>query len=114
MGESLIELRIYDILEREVGLLVDEEQDAGYSEINFNVSKLSSRIYLYRLQAMDFIESTKQIYMKRIFRILSHFKAPINKSLPDSRLVGRNYLLIIIQLFFYYRKRKSFLCISIH
>ena len=61
---SFVELRIYDILGREVTLLVNEQQEAGYYEINFNAAILSSGIYLYRLQAGDFIHTKKMILMK--------------------------------------------------
>ncbi len=61
---TFVELKIYDILGREVGLLVKEEQDAGYYELNFNAVKLSSGIYLYRLQAGDYIKTKKMILLK--------------------------------------------------
>jgi len=61
---TFIELIIYDILGKEVELLISEEQEAGYYEINFNAAILSSGIYLYRLQAGDFIQTKKMILLK--------------------------------------------------
>ena len=61
---TFVELRIYDILGREVELLVNEEQDAGYYELDFNASKLSSGIYLYQIKAGNFIETKKMILLK--------------------------------------------------
>jgi len=61
---TFIDLRIYDILGREVELLMNEEQDAGYYEINFNAANLSSGVYFYRLQAGSFIETKKMVLMK--------------------------------------------------
>jgi len=57
-------LRIYDILGREVELLVNKEQEAGYYEINFNAANLSSGIYLYQIKAGDFIQTKKMILLK--------------------------------------------------
>ena len=61
---TLVELRIYDILGREVELLVNEEQDSGYYEINFNANNLSGGIYLYQLKAGNFIKTKKMILLK--------------------------------------------------
>jgi len=61
---TYVELRIYDILGREVELLLNEEQEAGSYEINFNAVKLSSGIYFYQLQAGDFIQTKKMILLK--------------------------------------------------
>ena len=61
---TFVELKIYDILGREVASVINEEKDAGYHEINFNASKLSSGVYLYQLKAGSFIETKKMILLK--------------------------------------------------
>jgi hypothetical protein len=61
---SFVELRIYDILGKEVKLLVNEEQDAGYYELNFNASDLSSGVYFYQLKAGSVFKTKKMILMK--------------------------------------------------
>jgi hypothetical protein len=61
---AFVELRIYDILGREVKLLVNEEQDLGYYELNFNAAELSSGVYLYQLKAGSFIETKKMLLIK--------------------------------------------------
>ena len=61
---SSVELKVYDILGNEVALLVDEQRDAGYYELNFNASKLASGIYFYELKSENFIETKKMILMK--------------------------------------------------
>jgi hypothetical protein len=61
---SSVELILYDILGREVKVLVNEEQDAGYYKINFNAKSLASGIYFYRIQAGKFIETKKMILLK--------------------------------------------------
>ena len=61
---SFVELKLYDMLGREVTTIVNEEQDAGYYEIEFNASTLASGVYFYRLQAGSFIETKKMVLMK--------------------------------------------------
>ncbi len=69
---ALTKLIIYDILGREVTILVNEELEAGYHEVDFNASNLSSGVYFYRMQTSDpslrsghgFTESKKLILMK--------------------------------------------------
>jgi hypothetical protein len=57
-------LILYDILGREVEVLVNEDQDAGQYKINLNAGGLASGIYFYQLQAGSFIETKKMILMK--------------------------------------------------
>ena len=59
-----VELVLYDILGREVEVLVKEEQDAGYYKVNFNAERLASGIYFYRIQASDFVETKKMILIR--------------------------------------------------
>jgi hypothetical protein len=61
---TFVELKVYDILGREVELLVNEEKDVGYYEVNLNASDFSSGIYLYRLQAGSYIETKKMLLIK--------------------------------------------------
>ncbi len=46
-----VTLRVYNLLGQEVATLVNETLDAGESMVRFNGSRLSSGVYLYRLQA---------------------------------------------------------------
>jgi len=57
-------LKIYDILGNEVATLVNEYKSAGNYEVEFDASKLSSGIYLYKLQAGEFISTKKMILIK--------------------------------------------------
>ncbi len=50
---TFVELKIYDILGREVEVLVNEEQDAGYYDVIFKASILPSGVYFYQLKAGD-------------------------------------------------------------
>ena len=59
-----IQLKVYDILGREVKTLVNEVKSPGNYEVNFNASSLASGVYFYRLQAGNFIQTKKMILMK--------------------------------------------------
>jgi len=57
-------LKVYDMLGREVAMLVDGEMNAGNHEANFNASGLSSGIYIYRLTAGSFTETKRMNLLK--------------------------------------------------
>jgi len=63
-ARSFVELKIYDIIGREVILLVNETKDAGYYDVSFNASALSSGVYLYQLKAGDFVETKKMVLLR--------------------------------------------------
>jgi len=59
-------LKIYDVIGNEVATLVDEHRDAGSYEVNFspNEYNLASGVYLYRIQAGNYVETKKMVLMK--------------------------------------------------
>jgi hypothetical protein len=57
-------LKVYDMLGNEVATLVDEYREAGLYEIKFDASKLSSGVYLYRLQADNYTFTRKMTLIK--------------------------------------------------
>ena len=57
-------LKVYDILGNEVATLVDEFREAGKYEMNFDASRLASGVYIYKLQAGDFVSSKKMLLLK--------------------------------------------------
>ncbi|MBC8042957.1 MAG: T9SS type A sorting domain-containing protein [Rhizobacter sp.] len=68
---SQVQLKVFDVLGREVATLVDAKQAAGNYAVNFNAKNLTSGIYFYRLQAGSsdgrsgsFIETKKMILVK--------------------------------------------------
>jgi len=61
---SLVTLTVYDLLGREVSVLVNERRDAGVHEVKFEGSSLASGVYFYRLQAGDFVQSRKLMILK--------------------------------------------------
>ncbi len=61
---SDVTLKIYDILGREVDVLVNETKNAGSYSIKFEANSLSSGIYLYRLHTNNFHKTNKMILLK--------------------------------------------------
>jgi hypothetical protein len=57
-------MRIYDILGREIEVLVDEEKPAGKYSIQFNAATLPSGLYFYRLQAGTYSETKRFILLR--------------------------------------------------
>ncbi len=49
-GNSWVRLAVYDLLGREVAVLVNERKAPGGYEITFDASRLASGVYFYRLQ----------------------------------------------------------------
>ena len=59
-----VTLTVFNTLGQQVAILQDGEQDAGYHEVRFEGSGLSSAVYFYRLRAGDFTE-TKRLLLLR-------------------------------------------------
>ncbi len=61
---SQVNLKIYDVLGREVQTLVNEREDAGGHSAHFNASNLPSGVYFYRLQAGSFGMVKKMVLLR--------------------------------------------------
>jgi len=59
-----VQLKVYDILGNEVASLVDEEKEPGVHEVEFSAANLASGIYIYRMQAAEFVETKKMILLR--------------------------------------------------
>jgi plastocyanin len=64
LERSFVSLKVYNILGYEVASLVNEEKPSGVYNVNFDASGLSSGMYLYRLQAGNFVETKKMSLIK--------------------------------------------------
>lgn len=58
-SESFVSLKVYDLLGREVSVLLLEELSPGRYAREWNARELPSGVYFYRLQAGDFMETKK-------------------------------------------------------
>jgi Secretion system C-terminal sorting domain len=61
---SKVRLSVFDLLGREVAVLVDKEQNAGLHNVQFKAGNLSSGIYFYRLQSSNNIATKKMLLLK--------------------------------------------------
>jgi len=61
---SNVILKVYDLLGREVVTLVNEAKVPGNYEVKFYARGLASGIYIYRMQAGNFVKSKKLILLK--------------------------------------------------
>jgi hypothetical protein len=63
-GNVHVKLTVMNTLGQEVATLVNGNQEAGYYAVQFDASRLSSGVYLYRIQARDFVETRKLIVVR--------------------------------------------------
>jgi len=61
---SDVRLAVYDILGREVSVLVNERKGPGNYSVKFDASDLASGVYVYRLQAGNVVRTRKMILLK--------------------------------------------------
>jgi hypothetical protein len=71
---SKVSLKVYDILGKEVAILVNEEKSAGKYQVNFNTQRttnsafggkqLASGVYFYQLRAGQFVQTKKFVVLK--------------------------------------------------
>lgn len=59
-----VELKVYDLLGREVQTLVNDFQSAGSHEVMFNASGLSSGVYFYKLVAGSYTDIKRMMLIK--------------------------------------------------
>ncbi len=61
---SNVTLKIFNILGEELAMLVSDRLAAGTYQYEWDASNLASGVYLYRLQASDFVETKKMVLMR--------------------------------------------------
>ncbi len=63
-ASSKVSLVVYDLLGREVAVLVNERKAAGTYEVQFDASRLSSGVYIYRMTAGSCTQARTMILIK--------------------------------------------------
>jgi hypothetical protein len=65
IGNNLnVQLKIFDVLGKEITTLVSSEQPAGTYEVDFDGKELTSGIYFYTIKAGNYVETKSMILMK--------------------------------------------------
>jgi hypothetical protein len=60
----IITLKVYDLLGREVAVLLNEKKGPGTYEVQFDASRLASGVYLYRLQGGGFVQTKRLVLLR--------------------------------------------------
>jgi hypothetical protein len=63
-ADSHVSLKIFDVTGSEVAELVNAEQAAGFYKVEWDASKLSSRIYFYKLITGNYVNTKKMMLIK--------------------------------------------------
>lgn len=63
-AKSSVQLKIFDMMGREVAIIVDQELDAGNFYRHWNASGVSSGVYFCRLQAESFVDTKKFLLLQ--------------------------------------------------
>lgn len=61
---ALVNIKIYNVLGKEISTLVNEEFKAGAYQIQLNAKSLSSGLYFYRISAGSFMQTRKLLVVK--------------------------------------------------
>ncbi len=64
MNRRMTNLVIYDVLGREVAVLVNQQLTPGIYEVTWDGSYYPSGVYFYKLSAGSFTETKKMVLMK--------------------------------------------------
>jgi len=62
--ESHVKLSVYNILGQEVATLVNGFMNAGYHKVTFDATGLNTGMYIYKIQADNFVSMKKMMYVK--------------------------------------------------
>jgi hypothetical protein len=62
--ETFVKLNIYNLLGEEVAVLVNENKIIGNYSVNFSLRDYNSGIYLYKLEAGNFVEIKKMVLIR--------------------------------------------------
>jgi len=62
--QTQVRIEVYNLMGQRIATLVNGVESAGFHTVNFDASALSSGLYIYRLQAGEFIQTRKMMLVK--------------------------------------------------
>ena len=62
--ETFVSIKVYNVIGSEISTLVNSMKSPGTYEVKFDAGQLTSGIYIYKIQAGDFLQTKKMILMK--------------------------------------------------
>jgi CubicO group peptidase (beta-lactamase class C family) len=63
-NKSNVKITVLNAIGEEVAVMLNEEREAGFYQVEFNAASLPSGVYFYQLKAGDFIQSKKMILLR--------------------------------------------------
>jgi hypothetical protein len=63
-GRGGVSMKVYDLLGKEIQILVNEELNPGTYEVTFDGTNLPSGIYFYQLRCGEFVQTRKLVLLK--------------------------------------------------
>ena len=64
LNSAFVTLKVYNLLGEEITTLIAEQRAAGTHKFSWDVRGLASGVYLYRLEAGEFMQRKKLILMR--------------------------------------------------
>ena len=61
---DFVQIKVYDIVGKQLQMLVNDYKQAGTYEVEFNSTDLPSGVYFYRMTASDFSETKKMLLLR--------------------------------------------------
>jgi hypothetical protein len=61
---SLVSIKVYDLIGREVSVLINEVKQPGVYEVSFGAENLASGVYFYTMTAGEFSSARKMNLLK--------------------------------------------------
>ncbi len=62
--DANVKITVFDMLGKEIAVLVNEHKAAGSYDVSFNATQLSSGMYFYRIETGSFTETKKMLLVK--------------------------------------------------
>ena len=62
--ESSVRLTVFNILGQEVAVLVNNTLPAGFHKVSFNAANLNTGMYIYKIEADNFVSVKKMLFVK--------------------------------------------------
>ncbi len=63
-NKSDIKITVFNSVGEEVAVVLNEEREPGFYQVDFNAANLPSGVYFYQLKAGDFIQTKKMILLR--------------------------------------------------
>ena len=63
-NKANVKITVLNSIGEEVTVILNEEKEGGYHQVEFNAAALPSGVYFYQLRAGDFIQTKKMILLR--------------------------------------------------